>query len=160
MGVIVPIYYTEADLSPNEVPGEQSLCIYISGCQQNCPNCYYPDLRKTNFGTPLKDSFEKLLKLYFYQATCVCFLGEGENTRQSREELVTFAKQALKVGKHTCLYSGRDVELEEWMSVFDYIKLGSFKESLGALESPVTNQTFYKKNADGVYRNITSIFWM
>lgn len=160
MEAMASIYYTEAGLSSNEVPGEQSLCIYISGCQQNCLNCHYPDLRKINFGTPLKDSFEKLLKLYFYQATCVCFLGEGENTLQSREELVTFAKKALKAGKRTCLYSGRNVDLEEWMNVFDYVKLGSFKEVLGALESPTTNQTFYKKDVDGTYKNITSIFWM
>ena len=160
MGAMASIYYTETGLSPDEVPNEESLCIYISGCQQNCPNCHYPDLRKTNFGTPLEDSFEKLLKLYFYQATCVCFLGEGENTLQSRGELIRFAEQASKEGKRTCLYSGRDVNLEEWMSVFDYIKLGSFKESLGALESPTTNQTLYKKDIDGAYKNITSIFWM
>ena len=78
------IYYTEVDLSPYEVPNEQSLCIYISGCQQVCQNCHYPDLRKANYGEPLIDFFEKLLELYFYQATCVCFLGEGENTPQSR----------------------------------------------------------------------------
>ena len=115
-----------------------------------------PGFKKNKFW----NTAEKLLKLYFYQATCVCFLGEGENTLQSREELVTFAKKTLKAGKRTCLYSGRNVDLEEWMNVFDYVKLGSFKEVLGALESPTTNQTFYKKDVDGTYKNITSIFWM
>lgn len=153
------IYYTEVDLSPYEVPDEQSLCIYISRCQENCYHCHYSDLRKTNFGTPLKDEFRKLLLLYFHQATCVCFLGEGENTSESRAELVQFAKQARIAGKKTCLYSGRNVELEEWMKIFDYIKVGQFQEASGGLDSPTTNQKFYKKCANGTYENITSDFW-
>ena len=90
------IYYTEVDLSPYEVPNEQSLCIYISGCQQVCQNCHYPDLRKANYGEPLIDFFEKLLELYFYQATCVCFLGEGENTPQRASNI---CKAGFKNGK-------------------------------------------------------------
>ena len=154
------IYYTEVDLSPYEVPNEQSLCIYISGCQQVCQNCHYPDLRKANYGEPLVDFFEKLIELYFYQATCICFLGEGENTPQSRRELTIFAKQASKMGKRVCLYSGRDVEPENWMNVFDYIKVGSYQQFLGPLDSPSTNQVFYRKNADGIYENITYRFWL
>ena len=154
------IYYTEVDLSPYEVPNEQSLCIYISGCQQVCQNCHYPDLRKANYGEPLIDFFEKLLELYFYQATCVCFFGEGENTPQSRRELTIFAKHASKMGKRVCLYSGRDIEPENWMNVFDYIKVGSYQQFLGSLDSPSTNQVFYRKNVDGIYENITYTFWL
>ena len=153
------IYYTEADLSPYEVPNEQSLCIYISGCQENCYHCHYPDLRRVNYGTPLKDNFQKLLTLYFHQATCICFLGEGENTLQSRAELTMFARQARVAGKKTCLYSGRNVNIEEWMKIFDYVKAGSFQKDLGGLDSPTTNQMFYKKCTNGTYQNITSDFW-
>lgn len=152
------IYYTEVCLSPYEVPNEQSLCIYISGCRETCCNCHYPELRKNNFGTPLGMFFNQLLELYFHQATCVCFLGEGENTSESRTELITFAKQAEELGKRTCLYSGRDVELEDWMKVFDYVKLGSFQERFGALDSPTTNQIFYQRCSDGTYKNIAELF--
>lgn len=153
------IYYTEVDLSPYEVPNEQSLCIYISGCQEACLNCHYPELRKNNFGTPLGMFFKQLLELYFHQATCICFLGEGENTSKSRMELSAFAKQAAAFGKRTCLYSGRDVKLEDWMRVFDYVKLGSFQKRLGALDSSTTNQVFYQRCSDGSYKDITELFW-
>lgn len=64
------------------------------------------------------------------------------------------------MGKKVCLYSGRNVELENWMNVFDYIKVGSYQQFLGSLDSPSTNQVFYRKNADGIYENITHTFWL
>ena len=62
-------------------------------------------------------------------------------------------------GKKTCLYSGRNINVEEWMKIFDYVKVGSFQEDLGGLDSPTTNQMFYKKCTNGTYENITSDFW-
>ena len=105
--------------------------------------------------------FEKLLELYFYQATCVCFLGEGENTLQKSQRANNICKNRLqKMGKKVCLYSGRDVEPENWMNVFDYIKVGSYQQFLGSLDSSSTNQAFYRKKADGIYENITYTFWL
>ena len=40
------------------------------------------------------------------------------------------------MGKRVCLYSGRDVEPENWMNVFDYIKVGSYQQFY---LTPVTN---------------------
>lgn len=67
------IYYTEVDLSPYEVPNEQSLCIYISGCQQICQNCHYPDLRKTNYGEPLIDLKENCWSCIFIRQHVFAF---------------------------------------------------------------------------------------
>ena len=64
------------------------------------------------------------------------------------------------MGKKVCLYSGRDVEPENWMNVFDYIKVGSYQQFLGSLDSSSTNQAFYRKKADGIYENITYTFWL
>lgn len=152
------LHYTEIGLSHREVPNETSLCIYISGCPFNCPGCHYPELQRTDFGDILADHFEKIIDLYLKQATCVCFLGEGSGSIEDRAELLRCAAYTHHLGLKCCLYSGRDTIIEPWMESFDYIKLGSYQESLGALDSPATNQHLYKK-IDGHYTDITHIFW-
>ncbi len=152
------LYYTETGLSHTEVPGEAVLCIYLSGCLFRCKNCHYPALQRPNYGTPLKKHYRDLIALYQHQATCVCFLGEGAGTNAEREEFRAYVNYAKRRGLKACLYSGRDTIIEPWMHLFDYIKLGSFQEALGPLDSIRTNQKMYQKTAQG-YIDITSIFW-
>ena len=152
------LYYSEFGLSHLEVPGESSLCIYISGCINNCPRCHYPELQLVHYGDKLAEYFRDIVDLYFSQTTCVCFLGEGESTSEDRSELVSYARYVHAAGLKTCLYSGRDADLEEWMAVFDYIKVGSYREELGPLNSSTTNQKFFKRMEDGTYKDITHVF--
>lgn len=44
------------------------------------------------------------------------------------------------------------------MHCFDYIKIGSYKEPLGALSSATTNQRLYKRIRSD-YEDITYLFW-
>ena len=152
------LYYTETGLSHVEVPGESALCIYISGCLFRCQNCHYPELQLPGYGTPLKEHYQDLIALYQHQATCVCFLGEGANTKAEQEEFKEYISYAKRCGLKTCLYSGRDTTIEQWMQSFDYIKLGSFQKALGPLDSVSTNQRMYRKTNQG-YVDITSMFW-
>ena len=148
------LYYTEFGLSEREVPGESSICIYISGCCHNCLHCHYPLLKEKDYGEKLSNYYKDIIDLYLRQATCVCFLGEGANTEIEHDELRLAVEYAKLKGLKTCLYSGRDIEIEEWMHVFDYIKLGSYIERLGGLESENTNQVFWQKiNGSFVPRN-------
>jgi Pyruvate-formate lyase-activating enzyme len=149
------LYYSEFCLSHLEVPGESSLCIYISGCINNCRHCHYPELQQVHFGEKLAAYFIDIVDLYFSQSTCVCFLGEGGSTSEDRAELVSYARYVHATGLKTCLYSGRDTDLEDWMAVFDYIKVGSYREELGPLNSRTTNQKFYERMEDGTYKDIT-----
>ena len=56
-------------------------------------------------------------------------------------------------------YSGRqELSKEIDLQNFDFIKLGSYKEEFGPLNSRTTNQRFYKVS-DGELINITSKFW-
>ena len=150
--------YTEFGISHSEVPGESNLCIYISGCCNKCNNCHYPELQSTDYGEILSDYFMDIIDLYRPLATCVCFMGEGDLSKRSKEELLHYAKLIKDMGLKVCLYSGRDFGVEEWMYAFDYIKTGSYKEELGALDKRSTNQRLYHV-VNNTVEDITELFW-
>ena len=106
--------YIEVCLSNIEVPNESSICIYISGCLNKCSECHYPELQNPLYGDFLQENYDKIISIYRKRATCVCFLGEGENTIESRNELIVYANKANLLGLKSCLYCGRDIEIEDW----------------------------------------------
>lgn len=150
------LYYCETALSNLEVPEEISICIYISGCTMHCPECHYPELQKKDYGAPLSLYLNDILDAYHSMASCLCIMGEGE--RSDRNELEDIACRGKERGLKTCLYSGRDTKIEPWMYRYDYVKTGSYKKKLGALDKKTTNQRMYKKTDMG-YIDITSAFW-
>lgn len=150
--------YIEFGVSHMEVPGESCLCIYISGCTNNCTNCHYPELQSPTEGEILEKYFDDIVDLYRKQITCVCFMGEGECSEESRKELVMYVRKLHAKNILSCLYSGRDCEIEKWMSDFDFIKLGSYKEEYGSLLECTTNQKLFMKIANE-YQDNTKKFW-
>lgn len=108
------LYYAEAGLSHLDIPNETALCIYRSGCWNNCKHCHYPQLYFPGWGDRLSDHYEKLVQLYLKRAACVCFLREGANTAEEHEEFRLFTEYAHANGLKTCLYSGRDTCSEPW----------------------------------------------
>lgn len=153
------LYFCDVGLSHAEVPGETTLCFYISGCINRCKNCHFPELQFAEYGDRLSlEVFTKLVELYSPYETCICFMGEGNCTAETRNEMVQYTSIVHKRGYKCCLYSGRDTVIEEWMQVFDYIKIGAYKEKLGPLYSNTTNQRLYKKN-QRTYEDITAVFW-
>ena len=114
-------------------------------------------LRKYDFGDKLLENFLKIVQLYLSYATCICFLGEGENTIYEHREFYEMTEIAGRYNLKTCLYCGRDTDIEEWMNIFDFVKLGSYREDLGGLDSPSTNQRFLEKTK-GKYTDITYKF--
>lgn len=153
------LFFTEAYLSRLEVPEEVCLCIYISGCQNRCKNCHYPKLQNKRYGSILSECIYPLIQVYLKKITCICFLGEGKETESDRLELVTYSNYAHNIDLKTCLYSGRDTYIEDWMKFFDYIKIGSYDESKGDLTTPTTNQRMYYKDKQK-YIDITYKFWI
>ena len=150
--------YLEFGISHQEVPGETSICIYITGCNNRCDNCHYPELQVPTSGLILRDHINDIIDLYGSQASCVCFLGEGEDTRESREELKQYAMMVRNQNLKCCLYCGRDIMPEEWMKVFDYVKTGSYIGKYGDIRSNTTNQRFYVKRND-TFVDETFLFW-
>lgn len=153
------LHYCDVGLSHAEVPGETSLCFYISGCINRCKNCHFPELQFANYGDELKeDIFIALVELYSPYETCVCFMGEGNCTDDTKKELIAYSKMVHDMGYKSCIYSGRDTVIEEWMKEFDYVKVGSYNEILGPLYVRTTNQRLYKKRNDS-YIDVTYMFW-
>ena len=89
----------------------------------------------------------------------MCFMGEGEQSEIVRRELLAYVQESHNRGYTCCLYSGRDVEIEEWMKVFDYVKIGSYQKDKGALCERTTNQHMWKRMNNGSYEDITYQFW-
>lgn len=148
--------YVDAKVVFAEVPDEVTLAINISNCPCHCINCHSSYLAE-DIGEPL--DLQHLTNLIDSNKgiTCVCIMG-GDANPSEVDDIAQDIKEyypELKVG----WYSGRqelskDIEL----SNFDFIKLGSYKEEFGPLNSRTTNQRFYKVS-DGELIDITSKFW-
>jgi len=85
-------------------------------------------------------------------------MGEGENKLVDMLEMIEYSTYSHKKGLKTALYSGRNIEIEEWMWVFDYIKLGEYSIEKGALTEKSTNQVLFQKEGHE-YFDITCLFW-
>lgn len=86
-------------------------------------------------------------------------MGEGEESENSRRELLAYVKESHSRGYKCCLYSGRDADVEKWMKDFDYIKLGSYQKDRGALSEKTTNQKMWMRTVQGNFEDITYLFW-
>lgn len=153
------LHYVEFGISHLEVPDEVTLCIYISGCPNKCVNCHYQELQQVDAGEKLVTYFDQMLDLYREYVTCVCFMGEGDGSIESKNEILSYVHECNKRGYKTCLYSGRDTIIEAWMNQFDYVKVGSYCEELGPLTSETTNQRMWKRLSDNEFEDITFRFW-
>ena len=76
------IYYADLQIVLQEVPGQISLCVSVTGCPLRCKGCHSPFLWKKGTGTPLTDEvFITTLERYKDMISCVLFMGgEWEET--------------------------------------------------------------------------------
>lgn len=144
----------------SEVPWELTLGISISGCQIHCKDCHSRELWEDK-GTPLTiEELQSLLDKH-QGITCLCLLG-GEHDIDSLTELFMYAHERIK----TAWYCGLDMIPKDKVGILEYldfVKIGHYDQELGGLDSPTTNQKFYKleshSNNDSVkVTDITSIF--
>lgn len=142
------------DILMQEIPGEISLSLSISGCPYKCKFCHTPDLQK-DVGEPYEEVIDGLIEKYQDGITCVLFMG-GDNRWK---ELYSAAEGVRKkYGLKAAVYLGSVDCPRELFYVFDYIKLGPYVHELGGLGSPKTNQRLYKITNNQV-EDITGLFW-
>ena len=132
------------DIVFQEIPGEVTLAINLSNCPNKCKGCHSPYLMEDK-GDVLDESLlECLLKKYGNAITCVCFMG-GDASPQDVNHLAAFLHKSTSRRIKTGWYSGKpNFSPNCSISNFNYIKLGPYIESIGGLNSPQTNQRFYR----------------
>ena len=147
--------YVDTLVTFSEVPDEISLCINISNCPCHCKNCHSSYLAQ-DIGTEL--TFNEVRKLIKKNSgiSCIAFMG-GDSEPERVNALASFITNHYQL--KVAWYSGRqELSKEIDLQNFDFIKLGSYKEEFGPLNSKTTNQRLYKVS-DGELIDITSKFW-
>lgn len=139
----LPLKYQGYTIALQEVPDEISLAFNISGCTHRCPDCHSKYLWEYK-GCYLGEDLLKVLSIYKDYISCVCFMGGDQNL----EELYDLCEKVKSEGLKVCVYSGaNDIKIFKGFihnSIIDYIKIGSYKQEYGGLDSTNTNQKMYK----------------
>lgn len=153
--------YADTKVVFAEVPDEITLAISISNCPGTCKGCHSPWLRGDVGESLTKTSIRELLEKND-GVTCICFMG-GDNDIESLKQLIKWVKESYPKIK-TAWYSGLDyLKDKEITKYLNYLKLGSYKESMGPLDNPHTNQVFYQvlhtQTNSTLLIDITYKFW-
>ena len=145
-----PLLYSHYDVTFQEVPGETSLVLEITGCPHHCPDCHSKFLWEYS-GSPAAQDLPKLIQKYDGLITCVCFMGGDQNIL----EVMQLAHLCQESHLKTCIYTGctqkefvdliPENNFSANMALFDYIKVGPYIKERGGLACKTTNQVFYKK---------------
>lgn len=143
--------YYNYDVVLSDVPNEISLAFAIAGCRLGCRGCFWQALQNTPCYELDDNLFSEKLAKYQDFITCVLFYG-GE---WHPLELAAKLKLAKLQGLKTCLYTGRQIVADEIYRYLDFIKTGAYREDLGGLTSPTTNQKFINLTTK---EDLTSLF--
>ena len=138
--------YSNFDIVFQEVPGEVTLALNLSGCRNACPGCHSPHLQSDTGDELTEHVLQDLLNTYGNAITCVCFMG-GDHAPDEVLRLAKFVREYTTTSTQphkTAWYSGKSELYENAQLHFDYIKLGNYIETLGGLNSSTTNQRFYQ----------------
>ena len=154
MSILVPVVSTGITL--NEIPDKVAFFIELGSCTQRCKGCHSKELwEEVKDPTPLDILLKEADKAINMGANAIVLMG-GTCNGLNIKELSTIL-QALSELAPTCLYSGSDDEkLNRFFAEetdITWIKTGSYKEELGGLSSPTTNQRFYRKEYELVFKN-------
>ena len=146
--------YTDTQVVFREFPGEVTLAINISGCPNHCPGCHSPELQQ-DIGEPLNwDTLKDLIEKN-PGVTCIGFMG-GDNDPMMVKYLAYQIRSHLdmRVGWYT------GVGNAQTMREMDYVKIGTYQEQFGPLDSPTTNQVYLERQFNGDWRDATQKFWV
>lgn len=145
------------DIVFQEIPGEVTLALNLSGCPNRCPGCHSPHLREAVGEVLDNELMDGLIRQYGDSVTCICFMG-GDGDTGRLEQLALRIREWSGGRLKTGWYSGRTA-LPATCEVrnFDYIKLGPYIEERGGLDSETTNQRCYQI-VDGERVDITDWF--
>lgn len=134
-------------VSFNEIPDRLTFYFEIANCHAGCKGCHSPHLHEDIQQTTLEDMVKEAEKAIDNGANAILLLG-GTTNGIPEEDLIAVI-DALGEIAPVGLYSGSD-DMEHDKAIGEkadltWLKTGSYKEDLGGLASPTTNQRFFKK---------------
>ena len=141
MSVLVPVVSTGITL--NEVPDKVAFFIELGSCTQKCKGCHSKELwGEVKTPTPLDDLLTEAEQAIDKGANAIVLMG-GTCNKMSTPDLLKVLDGLSEIAP-TCLYSGLDDEETNTYiaehSGITWSKTGSYREELGGLSSPTTNQ--------------------
>ena len=142
------------DIVFQEIPGEVTLALNLSGCPCHCRGCHSPHLWE-DIGEPLnRELLDGLLARYGSEVTCVAFMG-GD---QAPDEVAEWGRYVRNHPSPNGSLKTANSDAADSEAPFDFVKLGPYVEALGGLKSPTTNQRLYKRVGNR-WEDITDAFW-
>lgn len=147
------IKYVDAFVVFEEIPDKITLAINISNCQNKCIGCHSPELR-CDIGKELTKKEIDMLISNNYGINCVLFMGEGSD-QKALLDMALYIKERYQL--LVAIYSGRDDVEDYFYKIFNYVKIGPYKEEFGPLNSYTTNQKMFEC-IDGEIFDITHKF--
>ena len=150
--------YLNTDVVFQEVPGEVSLAINLTGCPCRCPGCHSPVLWGDGGEELTTERLDRLIAECNGHISCVALMG-GDGHPDEVNALMNHLRRR-HAALRTAWYSGRSL-LNSAVDLvnFDYIKLGPYLAHLGGLRSHRTNQKLFKIEK-GTMHDITRNFWI
>jgi anaerobic ribonucleoside-triphosphate reductase activating protein len=149
------MFYSYPQETMQEVPGEISLALSISGCPLRCKGCHSTETYDECYGIKLtNDELERLLRKHKH-ASCVLFYGGEWKAERLKELFKIIRKYGLKIA----LYSGYSLHTfeDDFLHDLDFIKTGVYQPHLGGLGSSTTNQKFHTIS-NGIFIDLTHTF--
>lgn len=130
----------------NEVPEKMAVVIELAGCKHKCRGCHSPENWEGG-KVGLTVNLEGLLDIVegYIEDGCsaIAIMGGDENM----ETLLPLLRECSATAP-TALYIGSEPDSKDLRALsrtgLTYIKTGRYIDYLGGLESPQTNQRFYK----------------
>ena len=158
-----------------EVPDKLAVYFEIGDCGKGCKGCHSPELQEPCDGVPLSVLKKIAEKEIARGANAICVLGGTECRSLAHLDLLSFLQVMSSIAP-TCLYSGSDdvdyVQRVAALGGCTWVKIGSYKEDLGGLQSPTTNQRFFKReqrqhidyrnrnySVESYWLDMTEVFW-
>lgn len=153
MSILVPVVSTGITL--NEVPDKIAYFIELGSCTQRCKGCHSEELwEEVKSPMSLEDVLRGAEKAIESGANAIVLMG-GTCNKMSTPDLLKVLDGLSEIAP-TCLYSGLDDEETNTYiaehSGITWLKTGSYKEELGGLSSPTTNQRFYRKEYEQIFK--------
>lgn len=152
------LHYANNDIVFQEFPDEVTLAVNLTGCPCRCPGCHSEYLWADTGEALTEARLLELVDYYGSTITCVGLMGGDAEPLEVLRLLAMLRRERPHL--RTGWYSGRQ-ELPKGFADYpapDYVKLGPWRQELGPLSSPTTNQRMYRYNADGTHEDITTRF--